>query len=39
MPRHVAFKVDDVRAVVEAVRREGWGTVGEIVERLECAPG
>jgi catechol 2,3-dioxygenase-like lactoylglutathione lyase family enzyme len=30
--RHVAFKVDDVRAVVERVREAGWGTVGEIVD-------
>ena len=30
--RHVAFKVDDVRAVVERVRAAGWDTVGEIVD-------
>jgi catechol 2,3-dioxygenase-like lactoylglutathione lyase family enzyme len=30
--RHVAFKVDDVRAVVERVRECGWETVGEIVD-------
>jgi catechol 2,3-dioxygenase-like lactoylglutathione lyase family enzyme len=30
--RHVAFKVDDVRAVVERVREAGWETVGEIVD-------
>jgi catechol 2,3-dioxygenase-like lactoylglutathione lyase family enzyme len=30
--RHVAFKVDDVRAVVERVREAGWDTVGEIVD-------
>jgi catechol 2,3-dioxygenase-like lactoylglutathione lyase family enzyme len=29
--RHVAFKVDDVRGVVERVREAGWETVGEIV--------
>ena len=29
--RHVAFKVDDVRAVVDRVRAAGWDTVGEIV--------
>ena len=29
--RHVAFKVDDVRGVVECVREAGWETVGEIV--------
>jgi catechol 2,3-dioxygenase-like lactoylglutathione lyase family enzyme len=29
--RHVAFKVDDVRNVVERVRAAGWETVGEIV--------
>ena len=29
--RHVAFKVDDVRAVVERVREAGWETVGEVV--------
>jgi catechol 2,3-dioxygenase-like lactoylglutathione lyase family enzyme len=30
--RHVAFKVDDVRAVVDRVREAGWDTVGEIVD-------
>jgi catechol 2,3-dioxygenase-like lactoylglutathione lyase family enzyme len=30
--RHVAFKVDDVRGVVDRVRAAGWETVGEIVE-------
>jgi catechol 2,3-dioxygenase-like lactoylglutathione lyase family enzyme len=30
--RHVAFKVDDVRAVVDRVREAGWETVGEIVD-------
>ena len=30
--RHVAFKVDDVRGVVDRVREAGWETVGEIVE-------
>jgi catechol 2,3-dioxygenase-like lactoylglutathione lyase family enzyme len=29
--RHVAFKVRDVRGVVERVREAGWDTVGEIV--------
>ena len=29
--RHVAFKVDDVRGVVERIREAGWETVGEIV--------
>ena len=29
--RHIAFKVDDVRGVVERVREAGWETVGEIV--------
>jgi catechol 2,3-dioxygenase-like lactoylglutathione lyase family enzyme len=29
--RHVAFRVDDVRAVVDRVREAGWETVGEIV--------
>lgn len=29
--RHVAFTVDDVRAVVDRVRAAGWETVGEIV--------
>src|ERR1044071_9929707 len=27
--RHVAFKVDDVRGVVDRVRASGWETVGE----------
>jgi catechol 2,3-dioxygenase-like lactoylglutathione lyase family enzyme len=30
--RHVAFKVDDVRAVVGRVREAGWDTIGEIVD-------
>jgi catechol 2,3-dioxygenase-like lactoylglutathione lyase family enzyme len=30
--RHIAFKVDDVRAVVDRVREAGWDTVGEIVD-------
>jgi catechol 2,3-dioxygenase-like lactoylglutathione lyase family enzyme len=30
--RHIAFKVDDVRGVVDRVREAGWETVGEIVE-------
>jgi catechol 2,3-dioxygenase-like lactoylglutathione lyase family enzyme len=30
--RHVAFKVGDLRAVVERVRAAGWETVGEIVD-------
>lgn len=30
--RHVAFRVDDVRAVVERVRAAGWDTVGEVVD-------
>jgi catechol 2,3-dioxygenase-like lactoylglutathione lyase family enzyme len=30
--RHVAFKVDDVRGVVDRVRASGWETVGEIVD-------
>jgi catechol 2,3-dioxygenase-like lactoylglutathione lyase family enzyme len=30
--RHIAFKVDDVRGVVERVRAAGWETVGEIVD-------
>jgi catechol 2,3-dioxygenase-like lactoylglutathione lyase family enzyme len=29
--RHVAFKVDDVRGIVDRVREAGWETVGEIV--------
>jgi catechol 2,3-dioxygenase-like lactoylglutathione lyase family enzyme len=29
--RHVCFKVDDVRGVVDRVREAGWDTVGEIV--------
>ena len=29
--RHVAFTVDDLRGVVDRVRRAGWETVGEIV--------
>jgi catechol 2,3-dioxygenase-like lactoylglutathione lyase family enzyme len=30
--RHVAFKVDDVRAFVDRVRAAGWETVGDIVD-------
>jgi catechol 2,3-dioxygenase-like lactoylglutathione lyase family enzyme len=30
--RHVAFKVGDVRGVVDRVREAGWETVGEIVD-------
>src|SRR3954471_11484293 len=30
--RHAAFKVDDVRGVVDRVRQAGWATVGEIVD-------
>ena len=30
--RHVAFKVDDMRGVVDRVREAGWETVGEIVD-------
>src|SRR5215213_4569639 len=30
--RHVAFKVDDVRDVVDRVREAGWETIGEIVD-------
>jgi catechol 2,3-dioxygenase-like lactoylglutathione lyase family enzyme len=30
--RHVAFKVDDLRGVVDRVREAGWETVGEIVD-------
>src|SRR5205823_2821213 len=30
--RHVAFKVDDVRGVVDGVRDAGWEIVGEIVD-------
>ena len=30
--RHVAFKVDDVRGVVDRVREAGWETVGETVD-------
>jgi catechol 2,3-dioxygenase-like lactoylglutathione lyase family enzyme len=30
--RHIAFKVDDVRSVVDRVREGGWDTVGEIVD-------
>jgi hypothetical protein len=29
---HVAFKVDDVRGVVDRVREAGWETAGEIVD-------
>lgn len=30
--RHIAFRVDDVRGVVDRVRAAGWDTVGEIVD-------
>jgi catechol 2,3-dioxygenase-like lactoylglutathione lyase family enzyme len=30
--RHIAFKVDDVRAVVDRAGEAGWDTVGEIVD-------
>ena len=30
--RHIAFKVDDVRGVVDRVRAAGWDAVGEIVD-------
>ena len=30
--RHIAFKFDDVRGVVDRVRDAGWETVGEIVD-------
>jgi catechol 2,3-dioxygenase-like lactoylglutathione lyase family enzyme len=30
--RHVLFKVDDVRGLVDRVREAGWETVGEIVD-------
>src|SRR3978361_1944101 len=30
--RHIAFKVDDVRGVVDRVREAGWDTIGEIVD-------
>jgi catechol 2,3-dioxygenase-like lactoylglutathione lyase family enzyme len=30
--RHIAFKVDDIRGVVDRVREAGWETVGEIVD-------
>ena len=33
--RHVAFKVDDLRVVVDRVREAGWATVGEIVNYEE----
>jgi catechol 2,3-dioxygenase-like lactoylglutathione lyase family enzyme len=36
--RHVAFKVDDVRGVVDRVREAGWETVGEI-GRTRRRPG
>jgi catechol 2,3-dioxygenase-like lactoylglutathione lyase family enzyme len=29
--RHVAFRVDDLRGVVDRLREAGWDTVGEIV--------
>jgi catechol 2,3-dioxygenase-like lactoylglutathione lyase family enzyme len=30
--RHIAFTVDDVRAVVDRVQEAGWDTTGEIVD-------
>ena len=30
--RHVAFRVDDVRGLVDRIREAGWDTVGEIVD-------
>ena len=30
--RHVAFTVDDIRGVVDRIRKAGWETVGEIVD-------
>jgi catechol 2,3-dioxygenase-like lactoylglutathione lyase family enzyme len=30
--RHIAFKVDDLRGVVDRVRQAGWETVGEVVD-------
>jgi catechol 2,3-dioxygenase-like lactoylglutathione lyase family enzyme len=30
--RHVAFKVDDMRGVVDRIRAAGWETMGEIVD-------
>jgi catechol 2,3-dioxygenase-like lactoylglutathione lyase family enzyme len=30
--RHLAFKVDDLHAVVDRMRAAGWDTVGEIVD-------
>lgn len=30
--RHIAYRVDDLRATVERVRAAGWGTVGEVVD-------
>jgi catechol 2,3-dioxygenase-like lactoylglutathione lyase family enzyme len=29
--RHIAFTVDDVRGVVDRIRKAGWETIGEIV--------
>ncbi len=29
--RHVAFKIDDLRAVVDRLQEAGWETIGEIV--------
>ena len=37
--RHVAFKVDDVRGVVDRIREAGWETVGEIVDFESTDPG
>jgi len=33
--RHIAFRVGDVRAVVDRVRAAGWDTVGEIVDHKD----
>jgi catechol 2,3-dioxygenase-like lactoylglutathione lyase family enzyme len=30
--RHIAYGVDDMRAVVDRVRAAGWDTVGEVVD-------
>lgn len=30
--RHLAFKVDDLRAVVDRMRAAGWDTVGDVVD-------
>jgi catechol 2,3-dioxygenase-like lactoylglutathione lyase family enzyme len=36
--RHVAFKVDDVRGLVDRVREAGWETVGEVVTSRTLSP-